>query len=296
MKIFPACLLLLLFFTFGSAQICDETRSVNKRWTLQAREREETRAEREAYYKSLSPEALSQISDFDVYPTYLMTCGMGFSEGLAKVVVDGKAGFINRVGKIVVRPQFNDVGRFSEKLARFEISDGKWGFIDQQGKVVIKPGYDWALDFSEGLAAVQVGEKWGFVNINGQIVVAPQFDQVDSFAEGLAHVQTDRDRLWSGYINKSGKLVIPMNFNGGTSFLKGKAIVGIDKVDQSGRYEDTSCYEIDRTGKKLREVDSCHREEYTGKRRQTLGIQLFFDKFATGYKTASGKVVWKPTK
>jgi hypothetical protein len=36
-----------------------------------------------------------------------------FSEGLARVLVDGKYGFINRTGTVVVPPQFKNAGDFS---------------------------------------------------------------------------------------------------------------------------------------------------------------------------------------
>ena len=34
------------------------------------------------------------------------------------------------------------------------LKDGKWGFIDQQGKVIIEPRYDFAQRSSEGYAAI----------------------------------------------------------------------------------------------------------------------------------------------
>ena len=72
---------ILVLITTSSAQLCSETGSYNKTWTLQARAREKTRIERENYYKTLTKEELSRISDSEIYPTSLMTCGMGFSSG-----------------------------------------------------------------------------------------------------------------------------------------------------------------------------------------------------------------------
>src|SRR5689334_8706996 len=114
MKRFVFGLFLVSVFVISASALCDETRSYNKTWTLQARDREATRAERQEYYKSLTREQLMQVSDYEIYPTLPMTCGMGFSGGLAKIFVAGKAGFIDMKGKIVIKPAFNDVGRFSE--------------------------------------------------------------------------------------------------------------------------------------------------------------------------------------
>ena len=50
-----------------------------------------------------------------------------------------KYGFIDKNGKVVIEPQFDNVSAFSEGLAKVE-KDGKWGFIHKSGKVVIEPG------------------------------------------------------------------------------------------------------------------------------------------------------------
>ena len=93
-----------------------------------------------------------------------LTFQQGFSEGLAKISVNGKVGFINTKGEIVIQPKLKDAGYFSENLAPFENKSGKWGFINKNGEIVIKPRFGWALSFSEGLALVQVGELWGYID------------------------------------------------------------------------------------------------------------------------------------
>ena len=42
----------------------------------------------------------------------------------------------------MIESQFDWAGSFSEGLARVEI-DYKWGFIDITGKFVIEPKFDW---------------------------------------------------------------------------------------------------------------------------------------------------------
>jgi hypothetical protein len=37
--------------------------------------------------------------------------------------------------------------------------DGKWGYIDTGGRMVINPQFDYARPFNEGLAAVLVGVR-----------------------------------------------------------------------------------------------------------------------------------------
>ncbi|MCP5054142.1 MAG: WG repeat-containing protein, partial [bacterium] len=45
--------------------------------------------------------------------------------------------------------------------------ENRFGFIDAVGGVKIKPQYQQANDFKEGLAAVQMKGKWGFIDGKG---------------------------------------------------------------------------------------------------------------------------------
>ena len=100
----------------------------------------------------------------------------------------GKWGFIDRAGKVVVPPQFTTAWEFSEGRAGVKIKD-KFGFIDQTGKVVIQPQFDKVAEFSEGLAAVETGGKWGFVDLSGKIAISPRFTAAGNFHEDRAWVQ-----------------------------------------------------------------------------------------------------------
>jgi hypothetical protein len=49
---------------------------------------------------------------------------------------------------------------------------GKWGYIDRTGKFIIRPQFDEALnmEFSNGLARVKIDGKWGYINKTGKFV------------------------------------------------------------------------------------------------------------------------------
>ena len=98
--------------------------------------------------------------------------------------------------------------------------DGKWGFIDNTGKLVIPLEFESAREFHEGLALVAKGKQKSFIDTSGRVVIKPQFDLVDDFSEGLAAVNIGQTRIanigligkpgkW-GYIDKTGKLAIPL--------------------------------------------------------------------------------------
>ncbi len=83
-----------------------------------------------------------------------------------------KYGYIDKTGKIVIKPKFDNVWIFSEGLASVEI-DLKYGYIDKTGKIVIKPKFDNAYIFSEGLACVEIDDKEGYINKTGNYVWKP---------------------------------------------------------------------------------------------------------------------------
>lgn len=103
----------------------------------------------------------------------------GFSEGLARVDIDGKYGYIDNKGKIVIEPRFEDAQvAFKDGIARVkelvnikgtEFAE-RYGWIDKTGKVIIKPRFIKAQEFSDGLAMVSYikGKKkiMGFITDN----------------------------------------------------------------------------------------------------------------------------------
>ncbi len=63
--------------------------------------------------------------------------------------------YVNRRGRVVINgvPNFdNGADYFSDGLVR-TIVNGKYGFANRKGKIVIKPNYDWASPFEHGYAA-----------------------------------------------------------------------------------------------------------------------------------------------
>jgi hypothetical protein len=160
-----------------------------------------------------------------------------FPEGLAAVCIgctspfdnktsNGKWGFIDPDGKMIINPQFNWVQPFSEGLAAACVGDrcdlvgpqsnAKWGFIDRTGRFVISPQFSAVGPFSEGLADVCVGVmgasrcegKEGYINRNGQFIINPQFEMAYPFHRGLARITiTEGVETKTGYIDKTGRVV-----------------------------------------------------------------------------------------
>ncbi|MFT5169111.1 MAG: hypothetical protein ACI8P3_004359, partial [Saprospiraceae bacterium] len=71
----------------------------------------------------------------------------------------------------------------------YDISENKWGYINKGGRLVIRPKFDDARNFSEEKAVVRIAGKWGVVDRNGEYILAPTFKSIWSYSEGLARVQ-----------------------------------------------------------------------------------------------------------
>ncbi|MCX6844402.1 MAG: WG repeat-containing protein [candidate division WOR-3 bacterium] len=170
------------------------------------------------------------------------------------ILVDGKYGYLNKAGNVVIKPQFDSAASFSDGLALVKIEgsyryistagdpafDRKyedarsfaeglgtvflrdsagpgWGVIDRAGKVVFKARFGWPVQFSEGLA--WLGPT--FLDRKGDTVVSPLLpSQSGRFSEGLAWVSVGE--LY-GYINKAGKVVTEPQFDWVSDFHDGLA-------------------------------------------------------------------------
>ena len=86
---------------------------------------------------------------------------------------------------------FNDAGTY----AAVE-SNGKWGFVDTKGNVVIEPQYEAAHSFSYGFAAVKSNGKWGFIDTKGKMCIDPVFDEAkDMNSKGNVFIK--QNGIWS---------------------------------------------------------------------------------------------------
>ena len=146
-----------------------------------------------------------------------------FSDFLAAVKKDGKWGFINGEGKFVIEPRFENAFLFSDGAAAVE-ENGKWGFINRSGKYLVQPKYESAGIFRQGLAAVRWEGKWGFISKDGEMVVPPKFDQVYFFSEDRSGAQVNG--LW-GYIDRAGTFTVPPKYAEALPFSQGLAAVNV---------------------------------------------------------------------
>jgi len=89
------------------------------------------------------------------------------------------------------------------------VQNNKHGYIDRTGKIVIPPQFDDAGPFSEGLADVKIGEKWGYVDGTGKVVISPQFDDSlkETFPQGEPVGQKDRE----AFLKRREEIMVLLN-------------------------------------------------------------------------------------
>lgn len=171
---------------------------------------------------------------------------------------EGKWGYIDKNGNVIIKPQFPEAWRFSEGLAVIEPQftdakifseglaavslDGLYGFIDKEGNVVVDIIYEEVRDFNEGLAGVKLNGKWGYVNKSGEVVIDLKYDLCRDFNNGIARVMKIYGFLsygW-GYINSTGKEITNLIYETAYPFENGiapvKDIGRIGYINMEGKY------------------------------------------------------------
>jgi hypothetical protein len=189
---------------------------------------------------------------------------------------NGKIGFTNALGTVVVRPQYDDTADFSCGLARVNIGGkpvtdevmgltmiegGKWGYIDSTGRRVTDISFNWASDFSDGYGRVSDGNRsTHFIDTNGSCVLSFEKRSFGNFTNGLALAQPIPNKAENqplyGYINSEGGWHIPPRYNGASDFELDIAI-----IHYGGEYwpGDDTWYEEDFEGGEWQVIDTSGR-------------------------------------
>ena len=159
-----------------------------------------------------------------------------FMKALLLLKLEGKWGFIDKTGKVVINAQFELTYYFAEGFCPVK-KNNKWYYINKKGRKAIDDNFILAFSFSEGYAAVKTETGWGYIDKEGQIAIKAEYEEAWSFSDGLANVKDGG--LW-GYINKQAETVIDFKYDEAQPFTKGLATVKLN-----GKY-----FQIDKSGKK----------------------------------------------
>lgn len=155
-------------------------------------------------------------------------------EGLLRfqATENGKYGYINEEGNIVIKPQFTNSQPFQEGRAVINNAPdygNQYGLIDKSGKVIIKPIYNDLLQIGSGRIAVGkaikegepfIGSHYAIATNNGRFLTDFVYNQVSMFEKGLSSA-TNNDTTF--FIDEQGKIVQ------GLPILKGTGMLTVDR-------------------------------------------------------------------
>ena len=217
-----------------------------------------------------------------VAPTNQFLSARSFSEGLAAVRLDSDPSwsFIDKTGKVVIKPNFISVQDFSEGLAGAQNrTTRRWQFIDRAGNLAFNQTFDAVAPFSQGRASVRIGEKWGLIDKAGKQVLEPTYQNyIHSYCDGVAAVE----------VPDSGKVV----YLG----LDGKVKLSLKRTYRKSTL--TQGFGPDTDRRKMVDVEAnCedpNREFPLPNVDASEGLVVFEDNGKYGYKDLSGNIVIEP--
>jgi hypothetical protein len=203
--------------------------------------------------------------------THAAARGVAQGTRLEPIYENGKWGYADRGGKLIIAARFDAALPFADGIARVGVLDEelpeiqgqpnlRWGYIDERGRVLVELRYAALRAFSENLAAAAVldaerperptfgrgGEprnlRWGYVDRGGREIIPPRFLAAGDFSEGLAHVSVGGEKTSVcgppanyGYIDKTGAFVISPQFARAAAFKDGRARVSVGETRYYGR-------------------------------------------------------------
>ncbi|MCW9707708.1 WG repeat-containing protein [Fodinibius salsisoli] len=147
-----------------------------------------------------------------------------FQEGLAKVQKDGKIGFINPNGEVVIPFQYDGATSFWKGLAMVKkeqpgSDQSLYGFIDTSGTAVVPVSYDFKPNsympyyFTDGHLLLynysddQKSYLKGYATPEGEVLVKPKYDEI--YPSTIANLFLVQKGQKFGVVNDSGKVTIP---------------------------------------------------------------------------------------
>jgi hypothetical protein len=130
------------------------------------------------------------------------------TDGLARVVMNGKVGFIDQTGNFAIEPTFDSAREFRTGVGRTSAKrDGIVGVIDKAGSWVFQTNYqqvDPALELrTDPKSAIVFGwnfkkdGRWGLLNLDGHVVLDADFDQTVSYCtNGRLEAYKNKERFY----------------------------------------------------------------------------------------------------
>lgn len=155
-----------------------------------------------------------------------------FHDGLSLFIThDLKYGFMDKSGKVVIKPKYTSADDFSENISYAEIKNDTNNkvqrlLIDKQGNVIkeLDESTKWITPFNEGRAAFKDSSGCGYLNKKGEVLIKQQkkWQDLTNFVNGYASYM--RGGSW-GVIDSTGKSILNAIYEMPPLFYNGLAII-----------------------------------------------------------------------
>lgn len=131
------------------------------------------------------------VTDFIYEDVAVNSLGYAFAGGHAMVKKDGAWMLIDTTGAVLSGQTFADAkAPESDEYIAVANAEGKWGFIDSEGNLVIDYQYYDAASFSCEMAPVMVVNSWGYISRKNNLVIDDYFESAQPFHNGYAVAHT----------------------------------------------------------------------------------------------------------
>lgn len=188
-------------------------------------------------------------SNFEIYNQVFSEGKIGFSD---KSKSSHKYGYLDKNGKVIIQPQFDNVKPFRNGMAIVKL-DGKYGAINAQGKLVIPAKYSHIDDFINGtftFMKMEGDKNYGVITKTGEVVSSNVFTfeeyrlKIKSGSNSNSYFRDQALRSERvlcakqgkyGYKNLKGEWVVEPVYDDAYQFIHGLAVVG-KKMSGTQRY------------------------------------------------------------
>jgi hypothetical protein len=154
-----------------------------------------------------------------------------FGNGRARVKENGKFGFKDKTGKLVIPCIYDFADGFSDDGFCLINNDGYYGYINKMGIEIVPIRLFAGFKSVNGIAPIQDEFfKNKILNLNTGRAIDINVSITNKFSEGLAPIHDDTYRC--GFIDTQGNIVIPCNYTIVSNFSEGFAYVEINKTGE----------------------------------------------------------------
>lgn len=199
-----------------------------------------------------------------------------------------KFGVIDKKGNILSEAVYNNEISFNNGYSPINLN-GKWGLINKKGEVIIKPQYqEMGRTFNEGYINVKKNGQWGYIDVNNNVKIAFQFDWCGTFCDEITWIQQGNV---FGFIDKTGNELSPIWYNNILGIKNGKGYA--KKGNKVYKITTKGTTVLNNQKKDFGEIYGCYKISIEAKNIHQLKPFLSKENRKWGYKNKEGEIVIK---